>query len=203
MKIICIGQNYPEHAKEMNAAPSKEPIIFIKPETAYLKNDEPFFLPSFSNEIHYEVELVIKINKQGKNIHVNHAAKYYDEITCGIDFTARDLQRKAKLAGHPWELAKGFDRSAAVGDFIPIENLSDRNSIPFHLEINGNTVQQGNYKDVTFTFEQIISYASMFFMLKKGDLIFSGTPVNVGPVKLNDELCAFIGNQKLLTTRIK
>lgn len=203
MKIICIGQNYPEHAREMNAKTATDPIIFIKPETAYLKSEEPFFLPAFSNEIHYEVELVIKINRQGKNIHVNHAAKYYDEITTGIDFTARDIQRKCKQAGHPWELAKGFDRSAAVGEFIPVESLADRNSIPFHLEINRQTVQSGNYKDVTFSFEKIISFVSMYFMLKKGDLIFSGTPAGVGPVKLNDELISFIGDKKLLTTRIK
>ena len=203
MKIICIGQNYPEHVKEMNAAPPAEPIIFIKPETAYLKSEEPFFLPSFSNEIHYEVELVVKINRQGKNIQVEHASKYYDEITTGIDFTARDLQRKFKQAGHPWELAKGFDRSAAVGEFIPIESLADRNSIPFHLDINGISVQQGNYKDATYTFEKIISFVSMYFMLKKGDLIFSGTPAGVGPVKLNDELIAYIGDKKLLVTRIK
>lgn len=203
MKIICIGQNYPEHAREMNAAPPAEPIIFIKPETAYLKSDEPFYLPSFSNEIHYEVELVVKINRQGKNIQVEHAAKYYDEITTGIDFTARDLQRKFKQAGHPWELAKGFDRSAAVGEFIPVESLADRNSIPFHLDINGKTLQNGNYKDATYSFEKIISFVSMYFMLKKGDLIFSGTPAGVGPVQLNDELTAYIGDKKLLVTRIK
>jgi acylpyruvate hydrolase len=203
MKIICIGKNYAAHAKEMKSELPSEPLFFMKPDTALIIRNQPFFLPDFSEEIHHEVELVIKINKVGKNIEEKFAHKYYQEIGIGIDFTARDLQAKCKEKGHPWEIAKAFDGSAPLGDFVNKEKLPKVNNIGFHLNINGKTVQEGNTRDLLFSFDQIISYVSRFITLKKGDLIFTGTPEGVGPVHTNDRLEAFIGEEKLLELQVK
>lgn len=203
MKIICIGRNYAEHAKEMNSAIPTEPVFFMKPDTALIKDNQPFYYPDFSNEIHHEVELVIKINKPGKNIDAKFASKYYDEIGIGIDFTARDLQTKCKEKGLPWEKAKAFDGSAPVGIFIDKKQFTDINNINFHLKINNNTVQNGNSHDLIFTFDKVIEYVSKFITLKTGDLIFTGTPEGVGPVKIGDKLDAYIENEKLLFFEIK
>jgi 2-keto-4-pentenoate hydratase/2-oxohepta-3-ene-1,7-dioic acid hydratase in catechol pathway len=203
MKIICIGRNYAEHAKEMKAAVPTEPVFFMKPDTALIIRNQPFFLPDFSNEIHHEVELVIKINRVGKNIEERFAHKYYSEIGIGIDFTARDLQAACKEKGLPWEKAKAFDGSAPLGDFVKKETFTDLGNIDFHLDINGTTVQKGNTKDLLFSFDKIIAYISRFITIKKGDLIFTGTPSGVGPVKTNDKLEAYIGDQKLLAFNVK
>lgn len=203
MKIICIGRNYAEHAKEMNAAVPTEPVFFLKPDTAIIKDNQPFYYPDFSKEIHHEVELVLKINKPGKNIDVKFANKYYDEIGIGIDFTARDIQAKCKEKGLPWEKAKAFDGSAPIGKFIDKKKIADVNNINFNLKINENTVQVGNTKDLLFSFDAVISYVSKFITLKTGDLIYTGTPDGVGPVKIGDKLEASIENEPLLTFEIK
>ncbi|MCK6650664.1 MAG: fumarylacetoacetate hydrolase family protein [Bacteroidia bacterium] len=203
MKIICIGRNYAEHAKEMNAAVPTEPVFFLKPDTALIKDDQPFYYPDFSKEIHHEVELVLKISKAGKNIAPEFAHKYYDEIGVGIDFTARDIQAKCKEKGLPWEKAKAFDGSAPIGKFIHKNELQDMNNISFHLTVNGNTVQKGNTKDLLFSFDAVVAYVSKFFTLKTGDLIYTGTPEGVGPVKIGDKLEAFIEERSLLVFEIK
>lgn len=203
MKIICIGRNYAEHAKEMNAVIPSEPIFFLKPDTSLIKDNSPFYYPYFSKEIHHEVELVLKINKAGKNIQTQFANKYYDEIGIGIDFTARDIQAECKHKGLPWEKAKAFDGSAPIGKFINKKQFNDEKNINFHLSINGNIIQQGNTKNLLFSFDTIIAYVSRFFTLKTGDLIFTGTPDGVGPVMINDRLEAYIENQKLLDFEIK
>ncbi|MDO5664576.1 MAG: fumarylacetoacetate hydrolase family protein [Bacteroidia bacterium] len=204
MKIFAIGLNYDSHNKEMKRTfEASEPVIFMKPDTALLRNGTPFFLPDFSNEIHYETELVIKINRLGKNIAEKFAHRYYDEITVGIDFTARDLQRKQKELGLPWEIAKSFDSSAPIGEFISKKELPDVNNINFHLDINGTTVQQGNNGDLIFSFDKIIAYISRFFTLKIGDLIFTGTPAGIGSVSINDHLEGYIEDRKLLDFKIK
>ncbi len=203
MKIICIGRNYADHAKEMNAQVPEEPVFFLKPETALLRNNDPFYYPDFSKEIHYEAELVIKISKIGKHIHPKFAHRYFNEIGIGIDFTARDLQRIAKQKGLPWTKAKSFDFSAPVGNtFLPKTKFNDLKNINFRLDINGKTVQQGNTKDMIFDFEQIISYVSKFITLKVGDLIFTGTPAGVGEIKIGDRLQAYIEDQLLLDFKI-
>lgn len=203
MKIICIGRNYAEHAKEMNAAVPTEPVFFLKPDTAIIKDNQPFYYPDFSKEIHHEVELVLKINKPGKNIDAQFAHKYYDEIGIGIDFTARDIQAKCKEKGLPWEKAKAFDGSAPIGKFVDKKKFSDSNNIHFHLNINGKLVQKGNTNDLLFSFDAVIAYVSKFFTLKTGDLIYTGTPEGVGPVAIGDKLEAFIENENLLTFEIK
>jgi acylpyruvate hydrolase len=203
MKIICIGRNYAEHAKEMNAPVPGEPVFFLKPDTALIKDNQPFYYPDFSKEIHHEVELVLKINKPGKNIEIKFAHKYYDEIGIGIDFTARDIQAKCKEKGLPWEKAKAFDGSAPIGQFIDKKSLADINTINFHLNINGNTIQKGNTKDLLFSFDSIIAYVSKFFTLKTGDLIYTGTPEGVGPVAVGDRLQAYIEKKLLLDFEIK
>ena len=203
MKIICIGRNYAEHAKEMNTALPAEPVFFLKPDTAIIKDNIPFYYPDFSKELHHEVELVLKINKPGKNIEPQFAHKYYDEIGIGIDFTARDIQAKCKEKGLPWEKAKAFDGSAPIGQFLNKKMFADLNEIRFHLNINGKTVQTGNTKDLLFSFDKVISYISKFITLKTGDLIFTGTPEGVGPVKIGDQLEAFIENQSRLNFEIK
>ena len=203
MKIICIGRNYVEHAKEMDSAIPIEPIFFLKPDTALIKDDQPFYYPEFSKEIHHEVELVIKIKKAGKNIQSQFANKYYDEIGIGIDFTARDIQQDCKKKGLPWEKAKAFDGAAPIGKFIDKKQFSDEKNINFHLNINGNTIQKGNTKDLLFSFDTIIEYVSKFFTLKTGDLIYTGTPEGVGAVSIGDRLEAYIENQKLLDFEIK
>lgn len=203
MKIICIGRNYAEHAKEMNAAVPTEPVFFLKPDTAIIKDGQPFYYPDFSKDIHHEVELILKINKPGKNIQTEFAHKYYDEIGIGIDFTARDIQAKCKEKGLPWEKAKAFDGSAPIGRFINKNELSDLTNINFQLTINGNIAQKGNTKDLLFSFDTVVAYVSQFFTLKTGDLIFTGTPEGVGAVKVGDKLEAFIENNKMFECEIK
>jgi acylpyruvate hydrolase len=203
MKIICIGRNYAEHAKEMKAETPTEPVFFMKPETALVRDGWPFFYPEFSKEIHHEVEIVIKICKVGKNIQRQFAYKYYDELSIGIDFTARDLQAQCKAKGLPWEKAKAFDGSAPIGKFVPISQFKNINDINFRLDINGKTIQQGNTKDMIFSFDTIIEYVSKFVTIKDGDLIYTGTPVGVGPVNIGDKLEAFIENEKFFQCEIK
>ncbi|HHJ09436.1 MAG TPA: FAA hydrolase family protein [Bacteroidetes bacterium] len=201
MKIICIGRNYIEHARELNSPVPEKPVFFMKPDSAVLKNNKPFFLPSFSSEIHYEVELVLKISRLGKHIDEKYARRYYGEIGIGIDFTARDLQRECKEKGLPWEIAKAFDSSAPLGEFVSKEELPD--PILFHLDINGETVQRGSTADLIFSFDKVIAYVSQFITLRTGDLIFTGTPAGVGPVKKNDRLQAYIGDRLLLDFMVK
>ena len=203
MKIICIGRNYSEHIKELSNQLPSEPVFFMKPDTSIITGNKPFFLPDFSQEIHHEVEIVLKICKVGKSISEKFASRYYDEIGIGIDFTARDLQAKAKEKGLPWEIAKAFEGSAPVGKFLQKKELLDIKSINFHLDKNSKMVQQGSSADMIFSFEQIISYVSRFFPLKTGDLIFTGTPAGVGPVIIGDHLQAYIENELLLDFKVK
>lgn len=204
MKIICVGRNYAAHAKELNNAVEAEPVIFLKPETALLPGRQPFFLPSFSQEIHYETELVVRINRVGKNIEERFAHRYYDEITVGIDFTARDLQQRLKNKGLPWELAKGFDGSAPLGDFIKLSELGkDVSNLTFNMELNGVNCQIGNTADMIFSVDRIIAFVSKHFTLKIGDLIFTGTPEGVGAVKAGDEIVAKLEGEKLLTVKVR
>jgi 2-keto-4-pentenoate hydratase/2-oxohepta-3-ene-1,7-dioic acid hydratase in catechol pathway len=203
MKMICIGRNYTEHALELNNPLPTEPVFFMKPESALLRNNLPFFYPSFSNDIHYEVELVLHVCKVGRQIDPKFAHTYFDAIGIGIDFTARDLQQKAKEKGLPWEIAKAFDASAPVSQFIPVGEFSDLKNINFRLELNGEIVQQGNSSAMIFDFAAIISYVSNFVTLKQNDFIFTGTPSGVGPVKIGDRLEAFIGDRKLLLCNIR
>ncbi|MBL7852365.1 MAG: fumarylacetoacetate hydrolase family protein [Cyclobacteriaceae bacterium] len=204
MRIFAIGRNYVEHIQELNNERPDEPVIFTKPDTAILRNNAPFYHPSFSNDIHHEVELVLRISKEGKNIEEKFASRYYDAIGIGIDFTARDLQQKAKDKGLPWDIAKGFNGSAPISDtFIPVEKFSDVKNINFKLEVNGNLRQQGNTSLMLFPFDYIISYLSKFFTLKTGDLIFTGTPKGVAAVKPGDTLSAYIENEKLLEFQVK
>lgn len=203
MKIICIGRNYAEHAKELNNDVPTEPVIFIKPRTALLFPEKPLYYPEFTDDLQYECELVYKICKNGKYIKEKFAHKYYNAVTVGIDFTARDLQQKLKSKGLPWELAKAFDGSAAVGEFMSLAPDMDLNNINFSLKRNGETVQRGNSHDMIFTIDQIIEYVSMYFTLNIGDLIFTGTPAGVGPVNVYDELEGYIGDQKLLFVDIQ
>ena len=203
MKIICVGRNYANHVKELENDIPKEPLFFLKPDTAIQPKGHPFFIPHFSNEIHYEVELVIKIDKTGKHIENQFAHKYYSKIGLGIDFTARDVQKECKAKGLPWEKAKGFDGSAQISrSFINKSDLQLDN-ISFSLEKNGEIVQKGNTKEMLFTFDQIVSYVSRFLTLKIGDLIFTGTPSGVGEVKASDKLKGFIGEKEMLKVVVK
>ncbi len=194
MKIICIGRNYVEHALELNNEVPEEPVIFIKPDSAVLRNNAPFFIPAFSTEIHHEVELFVKITKPGKSIPLQFAGSYYDQIGLGIDFTARDLQSQLKAKGLPWEKAKGFDHSAVIGKMFPKENY-DLKNLDFSLLKNGEPVQSGNSAQMIHNIDQIISYVSGFFSLKIGDLIFTGTPKGVSAVAKGDVLEGFIQNK--------
>jgi 2-keto-4-pentenoate hydratase/2-oxohepta-3-ene-1,7-dioic acid hydratase in catechol pathway len=203
MKIICIGRNYAEHAKELNNPVPTKPVFFMKPDSALLLNNNPFFLPAFSNEIHYEAEIVLKVSRLGKNIQPKFASRYYHSIGIGIDFTARDLQDIAKKAGHPWEIAKAFDQSAVINKFISIDDVPEPGAIHFNLDVNGNRVQTGNTRDMIFAFDEIIAYVSTFITLKTGDLIFTGTPAGVGPVKKDDHLVASIEGNILLDFYIR
>jgi 2-keto-4-pentenoate hydratase/2-oxohepta-3-ene-1,7-dioic acid hydratase in catechol pathway len=203
MKIICIGRNYAEHVKELNHSLPGVPVFFMKPESSVILNNNPFFLPDFSNEVHYEAEIVLKIMRLGKNIEKQFAHRYYQEIGIGIDFTARDLQRECIKEGKPWEIAKAFDGSAVVGKFIKKEKLPDSGAVSFQLDLNGQTVQKGNTGDMIFSFSDIIAYVSKFITLKTGDLIFTGTPAGVGPVKINDHLVASVEGQVMLDFRVK
>ena len=203
MKIICIGLNYRNHAKELGRSLPQEPVVFLKPDSSILKNNKPFFLPGFSSMIHYEAEVVIKISKLGKGISAKFAHRYYDELTLGIDITARDLQNRSSEAGLPWTLSKGFDGAAPLGRFISTASVADINNINFRLEINGKVVQQGNTSDMIFSIDEIVAYVSNFFTLKTGDLIFTGTPAGVGPLKKNDNLVAYLEKEVLLDMMIK
>ncbi|MFW5792709.1 MAG: fumarylacetoacetate hydrolase family protein [Bacteroidota bacterium] len=202
MKIICIGRNYIEHANELNNPLPEVPVFFLKPETAIIRAGLPFFYPDFSENIHYETELVLKICRLGKNIQKKFAHKYYNEIGIGIDFTARDLQEKCKQKGLPWEIAKAFDSSAPVGSFIDKKEFENINDIDFSLDINGKIVQKANSGMMIFSFDEIINYVSKFFTLKIGDLIFTGTPAGVGAVNKGDILTAFIKDKELLKVKV-
>ena len=203
MKIFAVGWNYNSHNKEMdNTLVLNEPVIFLKPESSILKDGKPFFYPDWSSQIEYEAEIVVRIDRLGKNIQSKFAYRYYNSYTIGIDFTARDYQAKARANGNPWDISKGFDGSAVVGEFIPTngEKLGEKE---FHLNINGNEVQRGNSKDMIFSIDDIVAYVSKFYTLKKGDLIYTGTPAGVGGVKIGDRLEGFIGDEKLLDFHIR
>jgi len=203
MKIICIGRNYAEHAKEMKSEIPTEPVFFMKPDTALLKDGEPFYFPEFTNDLHHELEIVLKINKVGKHIDEQFAYKYYDEISLGIDFTARDLQAQCKAKGLPWEKAKAFDASAPIGKFISKNEFKDLNNLNFELLINNQRKQIGNTKDLLFNFDKVIAYVSKFVTLKVGDLIYTGTPEGVGPVKIGDKLKGILEGQTLIEFEVK
>ncbi|TCC95845.1 fumarylacetoacetate hydrolase family protein [Pedobacter hiemivivus] len=203
MKIIAIGRNYAEHAKELNNPIPDSPVIFLKPDTAALKDNKPFYIPDFSSDIHYELEVVLKINKEGKHISEKFAHKYYEELGLGIDFTARDIQTAHKAKGLPWELAKAFDHSAAISNFVPKTEFENIYDLPFELKINNNSRQNGNTKHMIFSFEKIISFVSHYITLKKGDLIFTGTPEGVGQVHQGDKLEAWLQGKQLLNFDIK
>jgi 2-keto-4-pentenoate hydratase/2-oxohepta-3-ene-1,7-dioic acid hydratase in catechol pathway len=203
MKIICICKNYALHAKELNFEVPKKPIFFMKPDSSLLTQNKPFFYPSFSKNIHHEIEIVLKICKLGKNIQEKFAHTYYNEIGLGIDFTARDLQFEAMKAGYPWEIAKAFDNAAVISKFIPKSEFDDLKNITFSLNINGKQIQIGNTKDLVFYFDELIAYVSQFVTLKIGDLIYTGTPHGVGPIQINDHLEGYIADKKLLDFRIK
>lgn len=204
MKIICIGRNYSEHAKELGNEAPKEPLFFLKPDSAILPKRVPFYIPEFTNDLHYEVELLVKINRLGKHIEERFANEYYSQIGLGIDFTARDLQQECKSKGLPWEKAKAFDGSAIIGkEFIDKSEFESVQDISFSLNKNGDQVQLGNSKDMIFTIDAIISYVSQFFTLKIGDIIYTGTPAGVGPVKIGDKLEGFLGEKQLISLDIK
>lgn len=204
MKIICIGKNYPEHIREMESKIPNEPIFFLKPDTALLRNNEPFYIPDWSNDLHHEVELVLRICKLGKNIEKKFAHRYYDAISLGIDFTARDVQTELKQKGLPWEKAKAFDYSAAISaKFFPVSNFSDFQNIRFRLDINNQTVQQATSGQMIFGFDEIISHISQFITLRIGDLIYTGTPAGVGPVKIGDRLEGYLENEKMFDFMVK
>lgn len=199
MKVIAVGMNYARHNQELgHTQVNTDPVIFMKPDSAILKDGKPFFIPDFSDEVHYETELVVRICRLGKNIASRFAYRYYDAATVGIDFTARDLQRKFREAGQPWELCKGFDSSAAIGAFVPLSRFSGKESLKFHLNIDGKQVQYGDTADMLFGIDRIIAYVSRFMTLKIGDLLFTGTPAGVGPVSPNQHLEGYLENEKLL-----
>ena len=202
MKIICIGRNYVEHIAELGNEKPDQPVIFMKPDTALLKNNEPFYHPTFSEDIHHEVELIVKINKEGKSIAREFAHKYYDEIGLGIDFTARDLQSKLKSKGLPWELAKGFNHSAVISEFVSKSSL-DLTNLSFSLKKNGSLVQQGNTQQMIYSIDEIISFVSGFFTLKTGDILFTGTPSGVSKISIGDRLEGFIHDQKFFECEVK
>lgn len=204
MKIICIAWNYTRHTKELSADVPESPVFFIKPDTALLRNNQPFYYPDFTKQLHYEVELVLRINKVGRSIGEKYAHKYYSEIGIGIDFTARDIQQQCREKGLPWEAAKAFDYSAPVSpEFIPVDEFADLQNIDFRLELNGKTVQQGSNADMIFGFDKIVSHVSQYLTLKIGDLIFTGTPAGVGEVQIGDNLKAYINNRLMLDFEIK
>lgn len=205
MKIIAIGMNYSLHCKELHADEPvpQEPVVFMKPDSALLKDSKPFFIPDFCRQVDYETELVVRINRLGKNISERFAHRYYDAVTVGIDFTARDLQKKLRAGALPWELCKSFDNSAAIGDFISIDNFADIQQLGFHLDIDGQTVQEGNTKDMLFHVDALIAYISRFMTLKIGDLIFTGTPAGIGPVRIGNHLEGYLESQKVLDFYIR
>lgn len=203
MKIICIGRNYSEHAKELNNPLPTAPVFFMKPDTAILKDSAPFYHPDFSDDIHHEMEIVLRISKAGKHIEEQFAHRYYDQIGAGVDFTARDLQSKCKEKGLPWEIAKAFDNSAVIGQFYPLDQFKDLNSINFKLDVNGEIRQMGNTSEMIFSFDAIIAYISKFITLKTGDLIFTGTPAGVKAVKSGDSLKGYIEDKLCLEFEVK
>jgi len=195
MKIICIGRNYSEHAKEMNSEVPEKPVFFIKPDTCLLRNNQPFYYPEFTKDLQYEVEVVIRINRLGRCINKRFAHRYYDAVSLGIDFTARDLQRECKKKGLPWEIAKAFDYSAPIGDFISKEDFADIGNLDFRLEKNNAVVQQGNTRDMIFGYDELIDYISRFVTFRIGDLMYTGTPAGVGPVQIGDRLKGFLNDR--------
>ncbi len=203
MKIICVGRNYVDHAHELNNPVPDRPLIFMKPSTALLIDDKPLYFPDFTQDLHYEGEIVLKISKNGRHIQPAFARSYFDEIAFGIDFTARDLQDDLKRKGQPWELAKAFDHSAALSGPVALSSLENPDEISFHLNLNGNSVQTGNTKDLIFSFEHLICFVSRYFRLQIGDYIFTGTPAGVGSLKVGDLLEGFIEGRKLLSCEIK
>lgn len=203
MKIFCVGRNYSDHAKELGNDVPDEPVIFMKPKSALLQPHTPFYYPEFTNELHYECELVLRISKNGKYIQEKFAGKYYDAITTGIDFTARDIQNDLKAKGLPWEKAKAWDNSAVVGKWVPLANLKDKKNLNFGLKKNGELVQQGNSKDLIFDFDYLVSYISNYFSINIGDLVFTGTPKGVGEIVVGDEIEASMENETLLTLDVK
>jgi len=203
MKIIAIGRNYINHAKELNNPVPKEPIFFLMPDTALLRNNQPFFYPDFSTDIHFEVEIVIKFDRLGKSISPKFASRYYHEIGIGIDFTARDLQKRCKEKGLPWEISKSFDGAAPISKFVSLDQFDNINNINFRLEINGQVVQQANTSEMIFKVDELISHVSKYMMIKIGDLLYTGTPAGVGPVEIGDRLTAYIENEKMLDFIVK
>ncbi|MBN8685346.1 MAG: fumarylacetoacetate hydrolase family protein [Chitinophagales bacterium] len=203
MKIFCIGRNYVDHAKELNNPVPSEPLIFMKPPTALLLANRPFYYPDFTKDLHYEGELVLRVCKNGRSVQPEFAERYYDALAFGIDFTARDVQDKLKQKGQPWEIAKGFDRSAPLSAFMPLEELRDRQNIHFQLHKNGELVQDGHSADMIFHFNTLICHISRYFTLQKGDYIFTGTPAGVGPVQIGDLLEGFIEGEKKIECKIK
>jgi len=203
MKIICIGRNYVDHIKELNNVIPGEPVFFLKPDTALLIRNRPFYYPSFSSDIHYELELVLKINKVGRHIERQFAHTYFDEIGLGLDMTARDLQENAKKKSLPWAVAKGFDNSAPISSFVPANKFRDHGNISFHLALNGQTVQKGNSGLMIYSFADIITHISKYMTLRTGDLVFTGTPAGVGPVKIGDVLEGYLEDEKMLKCEIR
>ncbi len=203
MKIICVGRNYAAHAKELNNSVEEEPVIFLKPDTALLNNNQDFYLPDFSNDIHYETEVVVKINKAGKHIDEKFAHRYYDSISLGIDFTARDLQSMLKAKGLPWERAKAFDGSAVIGSFLPLADIGMISDLSFSMNLNGQQVQSANTSEMVFSVDKVIAFVSRFITLKTGDLIYTGTPQGVGKVNVGDNLVGFLGDKELFNFKVK
>lgn len=203
MKIICVGRNYGAHARELNNDIPEEPVIFLKPDTALIRPGQDFYLPAFSSDVHHEVELLVRIERAGKNIQEKFAHKYYRQIGLGIDFTARDKQNELKAKGLPWELAKGFDGSAFVSDWINLEDVTNKSEISFSLQKNGEQVQEGQSSDMLFSIDRIISFVSSYFTLRTGDIIFTGTPSGVGPVKSGDHLLGYLEGKELVNLLIK
>ena len=202
MKIICVGKNYLKHIDELNSSKEDEPVIFLKPDTSIIQKNQPFFIPEFSNEIHYEIEIILKFNRLGKHIESKFSKKYFNQISLGIDFTARDFQNKFKERGLPWDISKGFDNSALIGDWKSIKSY-DLNNINFRLEKNGKIVQQSNSKNMIWKIDELIAYASKYFTIKIGDIMFTGTPEGVGVVSEDDVLEGFLGDEKVFSVKIK
>ncbi len=203
MKLICVGRNYVDHIHELNNEQPDDPVIFLKPETALPLRHEPFFYPDFSKDVHHEVEVLVKISRVGKNIDQKFAHKYYDEIGVGIDFTARDVQSKLKAKGLPWELAKAFNGSAPISNFVPKTEFPDLQNLNFRLDVNGQTRQQGNTSLMLFKIDYLISFVSRYFLLQQGDILFTGTPKGVGPVQIGDTLTCFLEDRPMLTVDVK
>ena len=202
MKIICVGKNYLKHIDELNSSKEDEPVIFLKPDTSIIQKNQPFFIPEFSNEIHYEIEIILKFNRLGKHIESKFSNKYFNQISLGVDFTARDFQNKFKERGLPWDISKGFDNSALIGDWKSIKTY-DLDNINFRLEKNGKIVQQSNSKNMIWKIDELIAYASKYFTIKIGDIMFTGTPEGVGVVSEDDLLEGFLGNEKVFSVKIK